>query len=181
MVRLHDLGDDGQPGGLLGLAEQLQALFVQALEGVGRGAGLERAAPKHPRAAGLHRLGHFDDLLTGLHAAGPRDDLEVPSADLDASAVDHGIVLVELAVGALEGLLDALDRLHDVQRGDQVHVHAAGVADQADDGVVLALGDVQPEAVALQPVGQVLHLVFVDLVLEQYDHGDCSFRNMKWH
>ena len=27
-----------------------------------------------------------------------------------------------------------------------------------------------PEAVALQPVGQVFHLVFIDLVLEQYDH-----------
>ena len=173
--RLHDLGDDGQPGGLLRLAEQFKALLVQALEGVGRGAGLEGAAPQHPRAAGLHGLGHGDDLLPALHAAGPCDDLEVPPADLRASTVDDGVVLVEFAVGALEGLLDALDGLHDVQRGDQVHVHSAGVADQADDGVVLALGDVQPEAVALQPVRQVLHLVFVHLVLEQYNHRRCSF------
>ena len=82
---------------------------------------------------------------------------------------------MEFPVGALEGLLDALDRLHDVQRGDQIHVHAAGISDQADDGVVLALGDVQPEAVALQPVGEVFHLVFIDLVLEQNNHGKAPF------
>ena len=41
-LRLEHLGDHGQPGQLAGLGEVLQALLLQSLEGVGRGARLER-------------------------------------------------------------------------------------------------------------------------------------------
>ena len=40
IANVHQLGHDRQPGLLLGLGQQPQAGFTQALEGVGRGAGL---------------------------------------------------------------------------------------------------------------------------------------------
>ncbi len=44
VLGVHDLGDDGEAGGAAGQLEQVQTLAAHSLEGVGRGAGLERAA-----------------------------------------------------------------------------------------------------------------------------------------
>ena len=67
MVDVHDLGDDGQAGFLLGFAQQLDALAVESLEGVGGGAGLERAAAEHICAGSLDGFGHRQDLVVVLH------------------------------------------------------------------------------------------------------------------
>ena len=79
-------------------------------------------AAQHRRAGRLHCAGNADDLLFGLDAARSRDDAEVPAADLRARAIHRRVVGMELAVGGLVRLLDALDGLHDVQRLDEAGV-----------------------------------------------------------
>ena len=141
---VHELGDDGQAGGLLGLQQQADALGPQTLEVVGGGAGLEGAPPEEGRPGLLHLLGHEGDLPLGLHRAGPGDEGEVSPADGRRPGLDHGVLGVELAVDRLKGVGHPGDRLHNVQALDHLHVHLGGVADEAQDGLVLPLGDVDP-------------------------------------
>lgn len=54
------------------------------------------------------------------------------------AAVDDGVLGVELAVGALERLGDALHALDDIHGLEQERVDLGRVAHQADDGLVLA-------------------------------------------
>ena len=104
----RQLGDNGQARGFPGFAQQGQPLGPHALKGVGRGAGLERAAPQKACAAGLHVPGHAHDLVGALHAAGAGHHREVPAADLVTGHVHHGVRRVKLAVGLLVGLRNPL-------------------------------------------------------------------------
>ena len=74
------------------------------------------------------------------------------------AAVDDGVLGVELAVGLLEGLGDALDALDDVHGLEQEGVDLRGVADDADDGLVFATADVGGVAATFDPVDEVLEL-----------------------
>ena len=67
-----------------------------------------------------------------------------PPADGRRPGLDHGVLGVELAVDRLKGVGHPGDRLHNVQALDHLHVHLGGVADEAQDGLVLPLGDVDP-------------------------------------
>ena len=87
-----------------------------------------------------------------------------------AGHVDDGVIRMELAVGVFEGLLDALDVLHDVQGANDVHIHAGGIPDQADDGLLLADGHMGVQPHGVEPIGQVLHLFGIRVVLEQDYH-----------
>ena len=53
----HDLGHHGQAGLGTGGGEDLQAVFLETLEAVRTGAGLERAAAEGRRPGGLHGPG----------------------------------------------------------------------------------------------------------------------------
>ncbi len=81
LVDAHHLADHRQPAGAAGLGQQPDALPAQALEGVGRGARLERAAAQHDPAGRGDRLGGGQDLLARLDAARPADHHEVAVAD----------------------------------------------------------------------------------------------------
>ena len=58
--------------------------------------------------------------------------------------MEAGVVWVELAVDRLERVGDPCDGIDDVQALQHFHIDLAGVADQAQDGLVLSLGDVNP-------------------------------------
>ena len=73
-----DFGDDGEAGFVAGRGQQFEAFFFQALEAVGAGARLERAAAEGRRAGLLDRAGRGDDLLFAFDGAGAGDDAEVP-------------------------------------------------------------------------------------------------------
>ena len=88
MIDAHDLRDDGQARLPFGFGEELQAVRLQALEVIRRGAGLERAAPKHIGPGCLDPLGDADNLLLRLHGARPSDHAEIAAADLDAAQVE---------------------------------------------------------------------------------------------
>lgn len=75
-----------------GLHQQVEARGAHALEGVGGGAGLERAAPEQGRAGGLHVLGHGADLRLALHRAGAGDHGEISPADLGVPHGDHRVL-----------------------------------------------------------------------------------------
>ena len=65
---------------------------------------------------------------------------------------------MELAVAALEGVADLPDGFHDVQTADEVHIDAAGVADESENGMICAHGDVHAEILTLKPVDQLIAL-----------------------
>ena len=158
----HDFGDDGQAGFPAGMAQQLKALGPQALEGVGGSARLERAAPQEGRTRRLDAGGHLAYLLLAFHGAGAGNELAAAD-NRSASEIDDGVVRVELAVGFFIGLLDAADALNNILGGDGVHIHRGGVAQQAQDGGMLAVPGVDSDAVGFgQVVGEILHLVAGD-------------------
>ncbi len=80
-----DFGDDGQAGFVAGGGQQFQAVFLQALEAVGAGARLERAAAEGGGAGLLDRAGRRDDLLFAFDGAGPGDDADRAAADGQAA------------------------------------------------------------------------------------------------
>ncbi len=125
------------------------------LVGVRGRAGLVGAAAQHRGAGGLHAAGDADEVLA-LDGARAGDDLELVAAYMYAvAAVDDGVLGVELAVGALERLGDALHTLDDVHGLEQERVDLGRVAHQADDGLVLAARDVGLESLFLDPADDV--------------------------
>lgn len=104
MAHVHDLRDDGKPGLLLRDGKKLQALGLEALEIVRGGSGLERAAAQQLRARLFDVIRNPHDLLFGLDGARACDHREVAAADLHAAHIDDGIVRMELAVAAFEGV-----------------------------------------------------------------------------
>ena len=78
--------------------------------------------------------------------------MELVAADLDAvTAVDDGVLGVELAVGTLKRFGDALYALDDIHGLEQERVDLGRIAHQADDGLVLAARDVGLETLLLNP------------------------------
>ena len=139
VARVHDLSHDGKA--CLGprLAEEVESALAHALVGVGRGAGRVGAAAEQRGTRRLDAPGDADEVLA-LNRAGPGDHLKVAAADGNAAAVPTVSARVELAVGFLKGLRDALHALDDVHRFEQEGVDLGRIAHKADDRLVLARG-----------------------------------------
>ena len=168
VLGVHDLGDDGGTGGAAGQLEQVQTLAAHALEGVGGGAGLECTAAQQRSTGGLHALGAVGDLLFTFNAAGPGDDRKVAAADLHAVHVDDAVVRVELAVGLFIRFGHAAAGLHHGVGQHPAFGNGLGVADEAQNMGIAALGVVDLQAHALQLVAELAHL-YVGGILFQYD------------
>ena len=152
-VLAHQLGNDGQTGGLASLYHVEDALGLKALEGVGRGAGLVGTAAEKGCAARLDALGDAQGLFLALDAAGARHDGDLLlAADLDAAAVDDGIGRVEQAVRALIGRGNAGHVVDPRVREDIALVDLGGVAHKAEDVVILAGNEGDIEALLLEAV-----------------------------
>ena len=91
LVRLEDLGDDGQPGLLPRFGEEPEPLLLEPLEGVGRGPRLEGPSAQEVGARRLDVLGHRPQLLPRLDRAGPGHHADSPAADRDAVDADDGV------------------------------------------------------------------------------------------
>ena len=151
VARVHDLGDDRHVELGRRLAQQVQTGGAHALVGVRGSAGLIGTAAQHRGTGGLHAAGDADEVLA-LDGARAGDDLELIAADLDAvTAVDDGVLGVELTVGALERLGDALHALDDVHGLEQERVDLGRIAHQADDRLVLAARDISLQTLFLNP------------------------------
>ena len=105
----------GSPVSSRASAQDLEPLDAEPLEGVRRGARLERAAAEHRRAGGGDRARRLERLLAVLDRARPGDQAEAAVADAAAVDLDHGRVGRELARDELvrledrQHLLDARD------------------------------------------------------------------------
>ena len=176
----HDLCDDGQAGLFLGLGEQLQALSLHALEGVGRGAGLEGAAPEELGPGLFHFFSHVADLLLTFHRAGPSNQGQMPVADfLPSRQSDDGVVRMEFPVGFFIGLLHPLDALHKILCFDILRVDGGGVANQSQHR---ALGTHPGIHLHIIVAGEFLDEVVHDLLLLmgfEYDDHCVSFLSQK--
>ena len=117
LVGLHHLGDHGKPRGLARVLQQLEPFFLEALEGVGRGARLEGAAPENMGAARLHSLRHRHELRPRLDGARAGHDHDLLATDGHAIDFKLGRLGMRLAARQLEGLenphhvLDAIEGL----------------------------------------------------------------------
>jgi len=168
--RVHYLGHDGHVELVSGRAQDVEALLAHALVGVGGGAGLIGATAEHRGAGSLDLAGDADEVVA-LDRAGAGDDVERAAAHFHAMpAVHDRVERVELAVGALEGLGDALDSLDDVHALDEVGVNLGRVAHEADDRGVVTLRDVGGQALALDPAHEMVYLLRRCRVLDDCDH-----------
>ena len=158
----HNLGDDRQARLFSRLAQQFEALGLQALEGVRGGAGLECAAAQELGSCRLDALGHLADLRFRFDGARTRHNGQGAVADfLTAGQLDHGVVGVELAVSLLIWLLHALDALHEVLRGDVVDIDDRRVADEAEHGALRADPGIDLDVIVVRKaVGEMLELFY---------------------
>ena len=77
---------------------------------------------------------------------------------------------MEFAVAALEGIAHALDAFDDVETGKQVEIDLAGVADEAQNRLIGALGYVNAKALRLEPFNELLAFFVGNVWFENYDH-----------
>ena len=170
-VFAHQLGDDGQAGGFAGLDHVEDALGLQTLEGVGRGAGLVGTAAEEGSTAGLDALGDAQGLLLALDAARTGHDGDLlPAADPDAAAVDDRVGRVEQAVGAL---IRGRHTGHVVDPGVGEHialVDLGSVAHQTEDVVVLAGDQGDIEALLFKAVHDLFQFFLRGAFFRRDDH-----------
>ncbi len=94
----------------------------------------------------------------------------MPAADLGAARLDDGVVGMELAVGALEGLGDVLDDLHDGIAEQLVVIETARIADHADDGLFRADHDARLESACMHGFDEFVHRFGARARLDDDDH-----------
>lgn len=83
LLRRHYLRHHREPGLGPRLGQQLQPLEPQALEGVRRGARLERAGPQHMSPRLPNRMGGLQQLGTGFDGAGAGNENGLLAPDED--------------------------------------------------------------------------------------------------
>ncbi len=115
------------------LDEEAEACLPEALEGVGRGAGLERAAAQDRSAQPLEGVSDPQDLLLRLDGAGARHQHDLPATHpRPVRELDDRRLLAPLAADLLVRLGD-VDDLEDAGEGDEATlVHLAVVPDEPD-------------------------------------------------
>ncbi len=120
--------------------------------------GLNAPPRSREGPGGLHPLGAVGDLLLALDAAGACNDGKVSAADLHAVHINDTVVRVELAVGFFVRLGHAAAGLHHGVRQYPALGNGLGVADEAENMGVAALGVVDLQAHALQLAAELMHL-----------------------
>ena len=172
---VHQLGDNGLSGDRPGFGQQLQPFRPQSLEGVGAGAGLEGAAAQNRGTRLLDPFCHLGDLGLALHAAGTRHHRKMPAADADAAHFHHRVIGVKFAVGLFVGLGYPAAAFHNGIGQKPAFAQGFGVADQAKNMGVAALGIVDLEAHGLQFTAKGRNLVFGGVLFQDDDHTDTPY------
>ena len=171
-VLAHQLGDDGQAGGFAGLYHVQDALGLQTLKGVGRGAGLVGAAAEQRCAARLDPLRDAQSLLGVFDAARARHNGDLfLAADLHAAAVDDRVCGVKQAVGALIGRGHAGNVVDPRVCQHVPLVNLGGVAHQTEHVVVLAGDEGHVQTLLLEFVNDLFQFVLRSPFFGGDDHG----------
>ena len=151
LVLAHQLADDGHAGRFTRRRHGQNALCAKALERIGRGARLVRAAAQHAAARVLHFAGNAHGLLLALDAARPADDGDLfAAAHLDAAHVDDAVRLVKQAVRLFVRLGHTLHVFHIRVRPHLFFVDNRRVAHQAEHIVIRAADHGDGQALRLK-------------------------------
>ena len=133
LPRVHDLGDDRHAEAVAGSAEDLEPIAAEALEAVGAGARLERAAAQNVGTRLAHPPGDLEEQRLALDGTRPGDHRQVAAADLDSLDLKNRAVRMKLAAGELERPQDRNDLLDARNRLQRLGLKLRLVADHADD------------------------------------------------
>ena len=136
---IHDFGNDRHVELALDLREDVEALFAQALEGIGARAGLERPTAENSGTMLFDLLGNDHALLFAFHRTRTGHNGEIAlAADFHTANLDDRIIGMELAVRLLEGFGHTTNSLDHAVRFEQIRVNAGRIANQTDNGLVRA-------------------------------------------
>ncbi len=150
-VRLHDLGDHRQAGGLARLGQVLQPLQPQALEAIRARARLECPATQDGCPCFSDGCGGLQHHLPVLDRARPSHDRERAVADPGAPDLDDGVLGMGFPRRQLVGATDLrhrLDSAHRIQLAHQMLSYGSHVTQYRDHHTLGA--DI---VVRAQPVG----------------------------
>ena len=165
--------DQGDVELLFDRAHDLEAVLLEALEIVGRSAGLEGHGADDADAAADEILHRGAELVIGFDGARTGEDLDVPPADLHAADVDHGIGPVIFARDELELLLDGKDGFHGRQIAQDFEgLVAEFVADAGDDGLFDAADDARLVAQGADHVADGGDVGIGAVSFQDDDHGE---------
>ena len=156
--RLHDLGDDPQPGFLPCQGKQLQAFLPEPLEGIGARPRLVRSPPQEISAGVLHGARGRQDLFLALDGAGPRDDGETPPSDLHPCDINDRVLAPEFPACQFVRFEYRYDILHQRQEGELLLLQEALIPDHPDDRPFDSLRQVSLQAEFLDASDHMAHV-----------------------
>ena len=99
----------------------------------------------------------------------------MPAANFQAIDVNHRVQRMEFSVDVFVGVLDSFHVFDDVQRLDEIDVDAGRVADESENQLIDALRLMDGDALADQPVLQVVQLLLVRIFFQDDNHVCGSF------
>jgi hypothetical protein len=170
-LRLEYLRHHGEARALARFCEVLEPLLLEPLEGIGRGARLERAAAEDFGPRRLDGVGNFPNLRLRLHRAGACHDHDGVGPDGDAVHPHLRGLGTHLAACQLERLLDGHDRLDRLHRLEEAEIRTAALlAHCGHDGLELAADDVRRVAHLRHATAYIFDSVVPDTRLEHDDH-----------
>src|SRR4051794_40486312 len=143
-----------------GIAKHFEAFGAEALELVGRTAGLKGSAANYASTGAGGDFGALFDLFKTLQTARAGHDDDGIAADFERAHAHDGTGRAKTAAGEFVGRDDAvgfLDTLHDLEDGEVEIVFAA---DSAEHGVDQAGGTMYVKAEIHQTIDDMLDLFF---------------------
>ncbi len=171
------LAHDAQPEVLANLRHDLERVFSQSLEGVGRSSRLECTAAEELCSRIRHCFCDRKRLLTRLDSARPGDDRQVASANggVGTGKADDGVFFLGVAAHQLVGFRDA-DHLGDaLQRFNVAAIHLTLIAGNADGSALRAGQGMGAIPKRLNVIADCLDLFRTCLRLHDYEHFEPSF------
>src|SRR5216683_2869032 len=170
VVRRDDLGDDFQARLVARGGHHLQAGLAQALERVRRRARLECAAAQHLRSLGRDVSRGLEQHLLAFDRAWSGHDDDLFGPDLHAAHIDHCVLGAELATCELERLGDRDDLVDAAEVREGLAVGVGVGADDADQGSLLATGELGLQADLMHAVDHRVDLAIGGGVPHHDDH-----------
>ena len=80
---------------------------------------------------------------------------------------------MKFAVAAFERFGDSFDGIHDLQTGNEIHVHMGRVTDKTQNRLIFTLRYVDAQSLVLQPLNELGAFFFLYAVFQYNDHGFC--------
>ena len=169
LADVHDFGDDLQVVRIRGAAQHLQALFAEALEGIGRAARLEGAAAQNFRARAFDRSRGGVHLLFGFSRARACHDDDLVAAYSHVVDRNDGVFGAEGAAGALIRLGDPKHFVNAVENGNQIGIDLL-CADDAKDSPADAGRPVDVHTQLDETLDDRVNLRLGGALVHHYDH-----------